>query len=376
MFKLLFSLLLLASPLLSFNFISDVDQKNYESMVSWDSSVQAQEIKQTKNIRIIDADFALFLDLFVQNDEIKRLLESRPSYDYTNAVVPADVDSESEKEAVTEDDKVLYLAWYESFKKAIESFGGTLFSTSSHESPATLCLMFENFPNYTVQFRASNAYRLGFYDEVGLLAGCANPGYRISEYEFPVQLVSHILYVDAINSFREENELFNVDVAQKYLYVFPGCEDMPLNDSSSFIVSENYPLSDAQASCWDQLKIAYKKYLESGSFDESDEYQKLLCQLFAVIKAVGIWDISKNSKKMGFAESCRGEEKFIFLNLERPAFGGSNPGFFFQQNADEVESNAAVGLAALIKVLTAEDVAADEQSSVEQDELPSELVIE
>jgi hypothetical protein len=381
MSKLLFSLLLLASPIFSADFISAIDQKNHEAMVSWNNSAQAQEIQKSKNIRIVDQPLADFLDLFVQNEVIKTLLDSRPSYDYTNAVVPVDVDAETQKEEVVENnsnpEKVAYLAWYDSFKKAIEPFGGTLFPSSSHDCPATLGLKFESFPFYVIQFRAKNAYRLGFYDEGGMLAGCVNPGYRISEYEFPIQLLTRILYTDAIHLFRQKNELLNIDVTKKYLYVFPGCEDKSLNDSSLFIVSENYQLDDdAQAAHWIQLKAAYKKYLESGLLDENDQYQNILSELFAVIKSVGIWDISKNTKKMGFVESYSSGITFVFSDIERPAFGGSNPVFFFQQNAEEVASNAAVGLAALIKILTADDVAADEESSVEQDELPSGLVIE
>ena len=202
--------------------------------------------------------------------------------------------------------------------------------------------------------RAKNTYRLGYYDKVGTL-GLAGPGMLVSEFEFPLQEVSRVLYAEKISLFLAKQGYKNLVCPKKFLFVLPGFEKTPLDDKHLFIVVDKVSFEPSlQNQLLFNLKAAYKKYITEGQRDLSDSYQLLLDNLFKTVLAAGLWNVSLNSQNTVLLLSETGDPVLAFLDLERPPLGAANPMKFFHEDQDECLLNGRLGMASLIQVLTEE----------------------
>jgi|GEM_PF-2029147 len=366
---------LLATSLFAPNFVCDADKANHEYMTAWCASSEADRLKKEHALVLHDSVFNSFLNAFVLHEEVSALLASRPHFDYAGKTIkdrlpePKDGEEDAFKEErelhlkAKEEQEAVYNAWLEAFQAALAKFSAHILKNPHHECPTALVIQFDAFPQYVVKMRARNGYRLGFYDEHGCLS-CAVPGTKISEFEFPAQLVARVLYAEEIKAFLAAYTIKNIQIPNKYLFVFPGHEDKPLNDENLFVVADFVSFKpEYQDAFLALVRAAYVTYKSSETRDLSDPFHKMLINLFRVVDGCALWDFSEGAGNFVFTFNDSGHPTVVFLDTERPAFGGSNPLYFFHKNDQECESNAGVGRNMLVDLLTAEEVCDEKETS-------------
>jgi len=336
------------------NFVCDEDKQAYEHIVSWQQSGDAKELIKTKNIKERDPLFNSFLTLFVSHPTVRELLKNRPHDNYANVSIPTADEVTAEADDKANEPEVAYLAWKDSFEQALGLFSGHIIEHSIHKTPSTLVFWFDAFPQFVVKMRVKNGYRLGFYDAEGKMC-CAVPGCSVSEFDFPVQEVSRVLCASEVQSYAIEKGYSNIVVPTTLLFIFPGSEDELLNDESLFVVQDRFVYSsDEQKELLGLLKKAMLSFILNQGFDRSNSYELLLANFLDVVKNCGLWDFSLRS--CNFILSCDENKNptIVLLDLERPAFGGGNPLYFFHKNTAEVASSARAGVENLAKMLLAD----------------------
>lgn len=346
------------------NFICDVDQQNYVYMQAWCASSEADRLKKEYALATQDPAFQTFLTNFVSNNVVAALLANRPSFDYAGKSIqePFSEPKEGEEDAfkeeraqqkqAKEENEKTYNVWFSAFEGVLKEFSGHIIKNPHHEFPTALVVRFDAFPQYVVKMRARNGYRLGFYDAEGRLS-CAVPGTKISEYPFPAQLVARVLYAEKIKAFLTANGITNIQVPNKYLFVFPGHEQEPLDDVNLFVVADFVPFKEEyQENLLELVREAYAHYKTSEKQDATDPLQSMLTNLFKVVDACALWDFNEGAGNFVFTFNQAGQPTIVFLDTERPAFGGGNPLFFFHHGEEEKTSNAGVGRKALDEIFS------------------------
>lgn len=355
----------LTTSLFAPNFVCDADKSNHEYMTAWCASAEAGRLKKEHALVSHDAVFNSFLYAFVLHEEVETLLRNRPHFDYVGKTIKeplpeaiaGEEDAHKEERVLCkkarEEQEAVYNAWLESFQVVLAKFSARIIKNPHHVCPSALVIRFDAFPQYVVKMRARNGYRLGFYDAHGCLS-CAVPGTKISELEFPTQLVARVLYAEEIKAFLKAYGIRNIQIPNKYLFVFPGHEDKPLDDENLFVVADFVSFKpEYQEPFINLLRAAYATYKLSEKKDSSDPLHKLLTNLFRVADGCALWDFSAGSGNFVFTFNDAGDPTVVFLDTERPAFGGSNPLYFFHKNDQECESNAGVGRNMLVELFTA-----------------------
>jgi hypothetical protein len=341
--------MLFSTCLVAQNFICEQDRQAHEYIVQWASSDKAKALATEKNISIENAAFNIFLQNFVRDEQVAYALANRPEYDFKDLTVQ---DESSEEYAIRQaQEEQMYLNWRALFQVQLERFGGHVIENPTKKCPDTIVFWFDAFSQFIIKMRATNTYRLGFYNPSGDL-GCAIPGMYISEYEFPLQEVSRVLYADQVGKILKEKEYTDLVSPRKFLFIFPGFEQAPLDDKHLFVVADRIQFDPlAQKDLFSSLRSAYREYVLAAEPDLSDPHQKLLHHLFDVVMSAGLWDVSSKTQNTVLCLNDQGNPVLAFLDLERPPFGAGNPIYFFHENDEECMLNGRMGMQSMIDLL-------------------------
>ena len=363
MLRILLSALLVTS-LSAASFVCDTDRANNEYMAAWCSSTEAERLKSDYSLASHDGTFASFLNAFATHEDVVKMLASRPQFDYAGKTIQESLpelkegegdefkEERAQRKAVKDEQEALYNAWVESLEAVLTTFSAQVLKDHHHVCPSTVVIRFDAFPQYVVKMRARNGYRLGFYDEEGRYS-CAVPATRISEYEFPAQLASHVLYAEKTQAFLAAHSITNVQVPNHYLFVLPGHESAVLDDANLFLVADFVPFKEEyQEGLFKLVCAAYASYKSSEGQVQNDPIHSMLANLFKVIEGCSLWDFYVHAGNFALTFNEAGLPTFVFLRMERPAFGGGNPLYFFHKNDEECASNASVGLSKLAELFT------------------------
>lgn len=358
-------------------FCSPVEQQHYEYIHTWAQSDEALALWQNRAIHRHNLGFNDFLTSFVNDAVIRDILDRRVHIDFTGRkiITPKEpVDGEDIVDEEPSAEQKLLRAWLGEFQSAIEVWGAKIYANPSHEEPGTVVFSFDMYPEYVVKCLAWNRYHLGCYDDNGLYSCCV-PGCTISGYDFPLQLVSRVLYSEEIKRFVVDHKIENVYVPEKWLYIFPWAQGLPFHDKNLFVIAQkiNFTRENQEMLLYD-LKgsdaVVTKEMLLEKAANLNDH--SVLANMVRVIVGVGVWDFSieaENFVLLQRSENC-GDLAAVFIDTDRPAFGGGNPLYFFHKKAPgdvisgEMLSNGRVGLNGLVDLLNEidkDDAALDEQ---------------
>lgn len=330
------------------------EQKHFEHMQAWVCSDDAQNLKQERSIQVYDGAFAEFLNVFVTHSRVKDLLDRRVHINFMGRTLSKDLVGLM----ITEEEHERIKKWYAEFKELLSVLGATFYENPSHAEPGTAVFSFSEFPQYVLKFRAWNVYPLGCYDAHGSYS-CLVSGVRMSGYPFPVQVVSRILYSQEIKKFLEENAITNIRAPEKWLYVLPWALGLPLNDQHIFVVAEKIEFEKENQkrfllSLKEPGEEISKEALLQKAADQSNT--SILANMVRVMMSVGLFDICAGADNFVLCRQSQNSENLIliFIDTDRPAFGGGDPLCFFHKKdgesaiSPEVISNGLVGVGALV----------------------------
>lgn len=253
-------------------------------------------------------------------------------------------------------------SWKSSLAACLALFGAEIKNMNDHE----LMFRFVDAPGYNILMDVAGwpfaAYdtkegpRLGFNCNFWCTPDC-----EYSPYEFPLHLVSRVLYAAEINSL----DLPNVRAAQHWLFDFSEDPSAVLNDRDVFVVAENIRVDEKDnKDIAGELKEVYKNYTQEALIALTDDAadNSLMANLVRVIIHSGLWNIKPTTEDPVFMLGSRGLQYAIFRQVQRPSTG--KPAFWFHDRGrtrptgvtadggrEEIARDAGVGLSELVEWL-------------------------
>lgn len=305
------------------------------AIAGWFTSPQAAELFALADVRTgVDAhpEIATQLDVLFADAEMQALLASpRPRL-------------------MTQAAGAHFARWHATLNGIL---GRVTYTDGSDEKAAIvsmgkLCVFtLPDFPTYVIKLPIAE-YPLGM-----------SWGRRVqSDEAAPHQLISRVLAAQGVNKFIAEEGLGLVDPIKKWLYRTPGTPAQ--SDSAYAVVAERVLynpddqvvslaslLADAGMSPTEMTDLMCGNGYSNRDF-ASSEHGELVEQIVQLITGEGLWSIYSKKDIAGanvkLYKDATGQMRAAFIDLERPAFGGSETRFFFHQSPQEVINNGLAGM--------------------------------
>ena len=168
------------------------------------------------------------------------------------------------------------------------------------------------------------------------------PGYTES-CTTPYQNISRVFYNEKLKKLIASEQLTHIKELKKYLYHIPGGSEDLCDDNYIVISEEVKPLIQNP-----QGKMQFFKQVLSAN-GIVEEHEELITEFIQAITGAGLWDI--NASNIEIVLDKDEILKIVFIDTEKPGFGGSEDRHFFQHNHGEFVANSRAGMDGLCELL-------------------------
>ncbi len=163
-----------------------------------------------------------------------------------------------------------------------------------------------------------------------------------SENRFPLQNIAAPLYAQTMNHFIATEGLRYIDRTDQWLYHLPNTPEMPLNDHHYIVVAHNVSYDkDLEITTLADLAEAQRTGIIACSLYTAQEIENLLVEMTQLITHTGIWVLGPlENAKIALYRDADNHLRAAFMNIRRPALGGSEARRFYRKHT-ETEQRAA-----------------------------------